>query len=109
MSPAAVHRQAVSARARPHHRRGVRRADDQHRGEASQTTDLGHGELEENFSVSGHDACCNTKRQNELFCEVWKLFSQSCSDVPTQLPSAMLPNKKKTYQNFRNSHLVEID
>ena len=44
MSPAAVHRQAVSARARPHHRRGVRRADDQHRGEAGQATDLGHGE-----------------------------------------------------------------
>ena len=33
----------------------------------------------------------HTKGQNELFSEVWKLFSQSCTDLPAQLPSAMLP------------------
>ena len=27
-----------------------------------------------------------TKRQSELFSEVWKLFSQSCTDVPAPLP-----------------------
>ena len=50
-----------------------------------------------------------TKRQNELFSEVWKLFPQSCTDVPAQLPSAMLPRqargtcKKNCYPNLRNS------
>ena len=36
-----------------------------------------------------------TKRQNELFSEVRKLFSQSCIDVPAQLPSAMLPRQAR--------------
>ena len=37
----------------------------------------------------------STKRQNELFSEVWKLFSQSCTHVPAQLPSAMLPRQAR--------------
>ena len=37
----------------------------------------------------------STKRQNELFSEVRKLFSQSCTDVPAQLPSAMLPRQAR--------------
>ncbi len=40
---AAVHGQALPARARPDHRRRVRRAHDQHRGQADQAADLGHG------------------------------------------------------------------
>ncbi|KAG2572755.1 hypothetical protein PVAP13_7KG201000 [Panicum virgatum] len=41
---AAVHRQALPARARPHHRRRVRGADDHHRQQAHQAPDLGHGQ-----------------------------------------------------------------
>ena len=37
----------------------------------------------------------NYKRQNELFSDIWKLFSQSCTDVPAQLPSAMLPRQAR--------------
>ena len=33
----------------------------------------------------------STKRQNELWSEVWKLFSQSSTDVPALLPCASLP------------------
>ena len=33
--------------------------------------------------------------QNELFSGVWKLSSQSCTDVPAQLPSAMLPRQAR--------------
>ena len=32
-----------------------------------------------------------TERQNELYSEVWKLFSQSYTDVPAVLLCAMLP------------------
>ena len=31
-----------------------------------------------------------TKKQNELYSEVWKEFSQGSSDIPALLPSAML-------------------
>ena len=54
----------------------------------------------------------STKRQNELFSEVWKLFSQSCTDVPAQLPSAMLPRqargtcKKTVIQTSETVHFV---
>ena len=41
---AAVHGQEVPAGPRPHHRGRVRGPDDQHRGEADQASDLGHGE-----------------------------------------------------------------
>ena len=34
-----------------------------------------------------------TKRQNELYSEVWKLFSQSSIGVPALLPCAMLPRQ----------------
>ena len=34
---------------------------------------------------------CWTKRQNELYSEVWKIFSQSSTDVPALLSCAMLP------------------
>ena len=37
----------------------------------------------------------NNNREIELFSEVWKLFSQSCSDVLAQLPSAMLPRQAR--------------
>ena len=53
-----------------------------------------------------------TMRQNELFSEVWKLFSQSCTDVPAQLPSAMLPRqargtcKKTVIQTSETVHFV---
>ena len=40
-------------------------------------------------------ACLITKRQNELFWRLCKLFSQSCTDVPAQLPSAMLPRQAR--------------
>ena len=33
------------------------------------------------------------KRQNELFIEVWKLFSQGSTDSPALLSCAMLPRK----------------
>ena len=54
----------------------------------------------------------NTKRQNELFSEVWKMFSQSCTDVTAQLPSAMLPRqargtcKKTVIQTSETVHFV---
>ena len=53
-----------------------------------------------------------TKRQNELFSEVWKLFYQGCTDVPAQLPSAMLPRqargtcKKTVIQTSETVHFV---
>ena len=45
-------------------------------------------------------------------CEVWKLFSQSCTDVPAQLPSAMLPRqargtcKKTVIQTPETVHFI---
>ena len=56
-----------------------------------------------------------TKRQNELYSEVWKLFSQSSTDVPALLPCAMLPRQarkltKNSSQNLLHSsscHLVD--
>ena len=53
-----------------------------------------------------------TKRQNELFSEVRKLLSQTCTDVPAQLPSAMLPRqdmelvKKTVIQTSETLHFV---
>ena len=44
------------------------------------------------YSVQG---ARNTKRQNELYSEVWKLFSQSSTDVPALLPFAVLPRQAK--------------
>ena len=35
-----------------------------------------------------------TKRQNELYNEVCKLFSQSSTDAPALMPCAMLPTSK---------------
>ena len=37
----------------------------------------------------------HTKRQNELYSEVWKLFSQSSTDVPALLPCAILPKEAR--------------
>mmetsp|Transcript_25145 Transcript_25145/g.40326 ORF Transcript_25145/g.40326 Transcript_25145/m.40326 type:complete len:241 (+) Transcript_25145:167-889(+) len=48
MSAPAIHRQALPARARPHHRCGVRQSHGDHRQQADQAADLGHsraGEL----------------------------------------------------------------
>ena len=54
----------------------------------------------------------HTKGQNELFSEIRKLFSQSCTDLPAQLPSAMLPwqargtCKKTVIQTSETVHFV---
>ena len=40
-----------------------------------------------------HQVSRYTKRQNELYSEVWKLFSQISDGVPAQLPCAMLPRQ----------------
>ena len=34
-----------------------------------------------------------TKRQNKLYCVVWKLFSYSSTGAPVLLPCAMLPGQ----------------
>ena len=47
MSAASVHRQKVPAGSRPDDRGGVRSPDDQHRGQADQAPDLGHGKLKQ--------------------------------------------------------------
>ena len=53
------------------------------------------GDLEPYKPEQGDLAKVFTKRQNELLSEVWKLFSQSRTDVPAQLPSAMLPRQAR--------------
>ena len=54
-----------------------------------------------------------TKRQNELYSEVWKLFSQSSADVPAPLPCAMLPSQarelaKNSLQNLLYSSFCSL-
>ena len=52
-----------------------------------------------------------TKRQNELYSEVWKLLSPSSTGVPALLPCAMLPRQargthKKQLKNYCTVHSV---
>ena len=65
--------------------------------------------LQETFQLKSQEKY--TKRQNELYNEVRKLFPQSSTDVPALLPCAMLPRqargtrKNNSLQNllYRNS------
>ena len=54
------------------------------------------------------------RRQNELYSEVWKLFSQSSTDAPFLLPCAMLPrqargtHKKNSLPNLLHSSFWDV-
>ena len=83
---------------------------------------MGYGARTTSFSALGlpcspgqlHVSMSITKRQFELYSEVWKLCYQSCSDVPELPPSAMMQRqtkatcKKAVYKTYSSSFCLFV-
>ena len=75
--PAApVHGQEVPAGARPHHRRRVRCSHDQHRGEADQAPDLGHGGCFVKDYACGEFVCTRSQSQKRTKRKMQKPYQR---------------------------------
>ena len=75
--PAApVHGQEVPAGARSHHRRRVRCSHDQHRGEADQAPDLGHGGCFVKDYACGEFVCTRSQSQKRAKRKMQKPYQR---------------------------------